>query len=62
MAEKQRRNNPINKKDDKCLQYAITVALNNQNINNHPELISKIRLLIDQCNWNGIAFPSHQKD
>ena len=30
--------NPKNK-DDKCFQYSITVALNHQNIENHPERI-----------------------
>ena len=54
--------NPINKKDDKCSQYAITVALNYQNINNHPERITKIKPFIDQYDWNEIDFPSHRKD
>ena len=31
--------NPKNKKDDKCFQYAITAALNYQQINNHPKNI-----------------------
>ena len=31
--------NPKNK-DNKCFQYSITVALNHQNIGNHPERIS----------------------
>ena len=30
--------NPKNK-DNKCFQYSITVALNHQNIENHPERI-----------------------
>ena len=30
--------NPQNKKDDKCFQYALTVALNYQNIKNNPEI------------------------
>ena len=33
--------NPKNN-DDNCFQYAITVALNHQNIENHPERISNI--------------------
>ena len=35
-------------KDDKCFQYSITVALNHQNIKNHPERISNIKPFIDQ--------------
>ena len=41
--------NPKNK--DKCFQYSITVALNHQNIENHPERISNIKSFIDQYNW-----------
>ena len=54
--------NPQNKKDDKCFQYAVTVALNHQNIENHPEQISKIKPHINKYNWKGIEFPSHQED
>ena len=45
--------NPKNK-DNKCFQYSITVALNHQNIENHPERISNIKPFIDQYNWKGI--------
>ena len=38
--------NPQNK-DNKCSQYSITVALNHQNIENHPERISNIKPLIN---------------
>ena len=37
--------------DDKCFQYALTVALNYQNIKNNLERISKINRFIDICNW-----------
>ena len=33
--------NPKNN-DDKCLQYAVSLALNLNNIDNHPQRISKI--------------------
>ena len=46
----------------KCFQYAATLALNFDNINNHPEKISKIRPFIDQCNWKDIEFPPTNKD
>ena len=31
--------NPKNKKDDRCFQYAVTVALNYEQIKDHPERI-----------------------
>ena len=46
----------------KCFQYAVTLALNLDNINNHPEKISKIRPFIDQYNWKDIDFPPMSKD
>ena len=46
----------------KCFQYAATLALNFDNINNHPEKISKIRPFIDQYNWKDIDFPPTNKD
>ena len=39
--------NPKNN-DDKCFQYAVTLALNLDNIDNHPERISKIKAFINQ--------------
>ena len=54
--------NPQNKKDDKFFQYALTVALNHEKIEDHPERISKIKPFIDQYNWNEINFPSTGKD
>ena len=53
--------NPKNK-DNKCCQYAVTLALNLDNIDNHLERISKIKPFIDQCNWKGIEFPPTSKD
>ena len=47
---------------DKCFQYALTVALNYQNIKNNLERISKIKHFIHQYNWKEISFPSHKKD
>ena len=54
--------NPKNKKDDKCFQYALTVALNHQNIGRDPQRISKIKPFISQYNWKDTDFQSHQKD
>ena len=54
-------NQPKNN-DHKCFQYATTLALNFDNVNNHPEKISKIRPFIDQYNWKDIEFPPTNKD
>ena len=53
--------NPKNK-DNKCFQSSITVALNHQNIENHPERISNIKPFIDKYNWKGIDFLAGIKD
>ena len=53
--------NPKNN-DHKCFKYAITLALNLDNIDNHPEIISKIKPFIDQYNWKDIDFSSTGKD
>ena len=48
--------------DNKCCQYSITVALNHQNIENHPERISNNKPFIDQYNWEDIEFATGIKD
>ena len=48
--------NPKNN-DDKCFQYALTVALNYERIKDNPERISKIKPFIDKYNWKEIDFP-----
>ena len=45
---KRSRINSQNKKDNRCFQYAVTVALNHEQIKDHPERISKIKLFIDK--------------
>ena len=62
--DKKKKKSAINLKnnDYKCFQYAVTLALNLDKINNHPERISKIKPFIDQYNWNEIDFPSTSKD
>ena len=47
--------NPKNK-DDKCFPYSITVTLNHQNIENHPERISNIESFIDQYNRYRVSY------
>ena len=53
--------NPKNK-DDRCFQYALTVALNYEQIKIIPQRISNIKPFIDKYNWKEIDFPSHSKD
>ena len=53
--------NPKNYDGNNCFQYAITVALNHQNIENHPERISNIEPFIDKYYWDGKTFSAHQK-
>ena len=53
--------NPKNN-DHKCFQYAVTLALNLDKINDHPGRTSKIKPFIEQYNWKDIDFPSASKD
>ena len=54
----------INQKntDNKCFQYATTLALNFNNIDKHHQRISKIKPFINNYNWNDINFPAAKKD
>ena len=54
--------NPKNKKDNKCFQYVITVALNQEKIYKNLQRTSKIEPFIGQYNRNRIDFPSNSKD
>ena len=48
---------PINKKDNKCFQYPVTVALNHEKIEKDLQIIT-----ITKCNWEGINFTSAKDD
>ena len=54
--------NPQNKDDDKCFQYAVTIALNYDRIENHPERVNNVKSFINQYDWTEINFPSHVGD
>ena len=54
--------NPINKKDNKCFQYTVTVALSYEEIGKHAERITKIKPFINKCKWEGINFLSEEDD
>ena len=53
--------NPINKKDSKRFQYAVTVALNHDKIRKHSGRI-KIKTFQKQIYFNIIYFPSEKDD
>ena len=53
--------NPKNNENE-CFQYALTVALNHQEITKDLQRISKIKPFIGQYEWKGIDLPSKQKD
>ena len=53
--------NPKNN-DDKCFQYAVTLALNLDKIKKDPQRVSKIKPFIEKYNWEDIDFPSSSKD
>ena len=57
LKDKKPTKNPKNN-DDKCFQYVVTLALNLDNIDNHPERVSKIKPFIEKYNWEDINFPS----
>ena len=50
-------NNPINKKDNKYFQYALTVVLHHEQIGKIPERVTKIKPFINKYKWEGINFP-----
>ena len=54
----------INQKnnDNKCFQYAATLALNINSIDKHHQRITKIKPFIGNYNWNDINFPAIKKD
>ena len=45
--------NPKNN-DNKCFQYALTAALNHEQIKSHPERISEINPFINRYDWKEI--------
>ena len=50
----------IKNNDDKCLQYVVAVALNQEK--SFPKGISNIKPIINQHRWKKIFFPSNKKD
>ena len=53
--------NPIND-DDKCFEYAATVALNHEEIGKNSQRILKIKPFINEFIWKGINYPARKQD
>ena len=55
--------NLINKKYNKCFQYAVTVALNHKKGKEFTilALYSKIQPFIGRYNWERISYPSEKR-
>ena len=47
---------------DNDFRNALNDALNYQNIETHPERISKLKPYINKYNWEGIEFPAGPKE
>ena len=47
---------------DNEFQNALDDALNYQNIEKHPQRISKLKSYINKHNWEGIEFPARAED
>ena len=48
--------------DDNCFQYAITVALNHEQIKRDPQRMTVVRPIISQSEWKAIKFLPFSKD
>ena len=54
--------NPINKKESKCSIYAVTIALNHEEIKKVLQRITKIKPFINKYNWEEINNLSEKGD
>ena len=52
----------MNKKDNKCFQYAVPVALNHEEIKKYSERIAKIKPLLNKYGWEEINFSLEKDD
>ena len=53
---------PINKNDNKCFQYAVTVAFNHEEIKKDPQKIIKIKPFTNKYKWERINCPTEKDD
>ena len=54
--------NQINKKDNKCFQYAVIFVLNYEEIKKDPERITKLKTFFNNYYWEEINYPSKKDD
>ena len=54
--------NPINKRDNKCFQCAVTVTLIYEEMERNLQRMKKIKPFINKYSWEGINFPSEKDD
>ena len=54
--------NPINKKDNKCFQYDVTVAINYEEIKENVLRKTKIKPFLNKYNQEGIDFSLEKDD
>ena len=52
----------LKNKDDKCFQYAVTVAFNYGEIESHPGRVWNIKPFTNKYKWKGINYPSNIDD
>ena len=59
---KKARINPIDKKDNKCFQYNVTVALNHEEFKEYQQRLIKTKPFINKYNREGKSFPWEKDD
>ena len=52
----------INEKENKCFQYALTVALNHEEVKKDLQRITKIKFSINKYNWKGRYWKKYKKN
>ena len=62
MKNKKATKNPNNKEDNKYFQYAVTVAINYEEVKKDPQRITKTKPFINKYNCEGINNPSEKND
>ena len=49
--------NPQNRDDEECFKWAVIASLHHEEIDSHPERITKLQRYENQYNWGGLKFP-----
>ena len=62
MTKKEKAKINLKNKDDKCFQYAATVASSYEDIKWNPEKISNIKSFINKDSWDRIIYSSKIHD